>query len=150
MCQLTEDRGTGQDRRPAPHDATAMVPACAESVPATRAFLVALLRGWDISSDDVDDAALLVTELVTNAIEHGKGAVTVQLSVLSGVLHVAVTDHGAHIPHQLEADLDAEGGRGLWLVEAVAVAWGTTPLGTVTGKTVWFELRVVSAPSPRC
>jgi anti-sigma regulatory factor (Ser/Thr protein kinase) len=125
-------------------DASATVPARTGSVPATRAFLVNLLKGWDIAVDTIDDAALLVTELVTNAIEHGAGMVAIEVCIMDGVLHVAVSDRGRWVPHQAEADPEAEHGRGLWLVEAVSSDWGRTPQDGGDGKTVWFDLRVVA------
>ena len=132
-----------------PHDATdqdasAIVPARPGSVPATRAFLVNLLKGWDITGDTIDDAALLVTELVTNAIEHGAGTVAIEVCIVDDVLHVAVSDHGQWVPRRVDADPEAEDGRGLWLVEAVSSEWGRTRRDSGDGKTVWFDLRVVA------
>ncbi len=124
-------------------DAMATVPARTSSVPATRAFLVALLAGWDVAPENIDDAALCVSELVANAILYGSGAVLLRVRVEHGGIHVAVTDHGKHLPHQIRADVNAEGGRGLWLVEALSVDWGCTPSDAADGKTVWFELRVL-------
>jgi hypothetical protein len=54
-----------------PLDAEAQMPHRVDSVPAARAFLAKLLHGWAISDQVIDDASLLTTELMTNAVQHG-------------------------------------------------------------------------------
>jgi serine/threonine-protein kinase RsbW len=92
-----------------------------------------------------DDAVLLVSELFGNSVQHsGSGlpgeTVMVVVTAGDGVLRVEVTDHGGPgvpLPHL--AGGDAEGGRGLELVAALAARWGWWRCG---GRTVtWFELR---------
>ncbi|MGZ4592406.1 MAG: ATP-binding protein [Actinomycetes bacterium] len=89
-----------------------------------------------------DTAALLVTEVVTNAVLHAKGAglsLTID-EVMSDVMHVAVRDQSRQTPSRAARRPDEmqTGGRGLWLVEALASSWGWEPLRG--GKRVWFEL----------
>ncbi|GAB3681174.1 ATP-binding protein [Angustibacter aerolatus] len=126
-----------------PDSATAIVPSVPGSVPATRAFLVGMLRGWSVRPEAVDDAALLATELITNAVTHGEGAVTLAVEVDGDDLRVAVTDHGVGRPSPKEPTVDGEHGRGLWLVQAMSRDWGTTRHSSPDGTTVWFELSVV-------
>jgi anti-sigma regulatory factor (Ser/Thr protein kinase) len=90
----------------------------------------------------IDTATLLVTELVTNAVIHGNGAgASLTLDeVTSGVIHVAVCDRSEDLP-QRHPDVPAVeqiGGRGLFLIESFATAWGWEPLRV--GKRVWFEV----------
>ena len=92
--------------------------------------------------DATDTAALLVTELVSNAVLHAKGN-SLRLTVdetTTDVLHVAVRDGSQILPrHSLQApDVHRTGGRGLFLVDALSTRWGWEPLRT--GKRVWFEL----------
>ena len=88
-----------------------------------------------------DTAALLVTEVVTNAVLHAKGAglsLTID-EVMSDVMHVSVRDQSRRIPRRRATPPDElQSGRGLWLVEALSSSWGWEPLRG--GKRVWFEL----------
>ena len=89
--------------------------------------------------DDVcEKAALLVSELVTNAVIHGRTRATLTAQRPDGCLRVAVHDLNAQLPGMPPTDADAESGRGIRIVAAVADRWGAEPDGH--GKTVWFEL----------
>jgi anti-sigma regulatory factor (Ser/Thr protein kinase) len=85
-----------------------------------------------------DDAALVVSELVTNALRHGAGTVVLRASFLDGSLNLAVTDSGDDLPHQLPIDAERIGGLGLHIVERVSGQWGVSPFPG--GKTVWAVL----------
>jgi anti-sigma regulatory factor (Ser/Thr protein kinase) len=92
-----------------------------------------------------DMAALLVSELFCNSVRHsGSGAageaVTVAVAAWDGVVLVEVADRsGAGVPDLRRADDEAEGGRGLQLVERLSARWGWH---RDRGQTVtWFELR---------
>ncbi len=92
-----------------------------------------------------DDAELLVSEIFGNSVRHsGSGAagemVTVAVRVGDGTVRVEVTDRaGPGTPELRPASRDAEGGRGLQLVAALAVRWGSRRRG---GRLVtWFEIR---------
>jgi anti-sigma regulatory factor (Ser/Thr protein kinase) len=91
-------------------------------------------------SDLADDAALLTSELVGNAVEHVGTPVTLTAQSCAGQLSVWVTDGDAVRPVRGEAapDVLGEGGRGLLVVDTIAAEWGTTPRGN--GKSVWFRL----------
>ena len=94
---------------------------------------------------DVDDAALLVTELASNALRHGGPGVDLWVRQLpGGGLRVEVVDgHATALPVLRAAGPEAEGGRGLLLVSVLARAWGTERLSA--GKCVWFELASVAS-----
>ncbi|MEU2901103.1 DUF6415 family natural product biosynthesis protein [Streptomyces sp. NPDC007056] len=85
----------------------------------------------------VDDAELIVSELVTNAIQHGAGGqVTFTMTVRDGFLRLAVHCETTGRPVVHHAGDDAEHGRGLFLVNCLASAhggtWGTSDDGTTT------------------
>jgi anti-sigma regulatory factor (Ser/Thr protein kinase) len=109
---------------------------------AARGFVAAVL-GDGHPCRDV--AVLLASELFGNSVRHSASAlpgetVTVAVSVLRGVIRVEVTDRGGPgTPQPRPAGPDAEGGRGLALVEELSARWGWRRRG---GQTVtWFELR---------
>jgi two-component sensor histidine kinase len=88
---------------------------------------------------------LLTSELVTNAVRYAGTAIRISLERLHrGGVRIAVTDSARGDWPQVEKPtVDAEGGRGLWLVDRLASSWGTT--AGRRGKSVWFELQP-SAP----
>jgi anti-sigma regulatory factor (Ser/Thr protein kinase) len=85
-----------------------------------------------------DDAALVTSELVTNALRHGAGTVVVRASFVEGRLSIAVSDSGDALPEQLPIDAERIGGLGLHIVERVSGEWGVSPFPG--GKTVWATL----------
>lgn len=91
-----------------------------------------------IPTDAVETAVLLVTELVSNAIEHGGGTAVLDAAVDDGRLRVSVDDDDPTLPAVGLAAVDAERGRGMLLVDALASRWGAARQNR--GKTVWFEL----------
>jgi anti-sigma regulatory factor (Ser/Thr protein kinase) len=85
-----------------------------------------------------DDAALVVSELVTNALRHGAGSVVLRASFNDGRLSIAVSDSGDALPEQLPIDAERIGGLGLHIVERVSGEWGVAPFPG--GKAVWAVL----------
>ncbi|MEU6487293.1 ATP-binding protein [Streptomyces sp. NPDC046887] len=83
---------------------------------------------------------LLVSELVTNAVTHSPGGLVFFSLVCDAAdkVRIEVADHSPGTPVVRHPGPDAENGRGMLLVSALASAWGTTPLPT--GKQVWAEL----------
>ncbi len=111
-----------------------------DSVPATRAFLTRLLDGWGVEDPVIDDASLLATELMANAVKQGTGTVELRVEAENGLLHVAVHDDADGTPVVSYAGTASPNGRGLWIVQSIAHNWGTESDGEEPGKTVWFEL----------
>lgn len=83
-------------------------------------------------------AALLTTELVTNAVLHTRSAPDVTARLAGRRLRVEVTDDDHTPPVRQRLAPRADRGRGMILVSNLAAAWGFEP--TRTGKVVWFEL----------
>jgi anti-sigma regulatory factor (Ser/Thr protein kinase) len=120
-----------------------------ESPRAAREFTREALRRWDMYAL-FPDTAVVVSELVTNALCHGAridfGAAApgqVELSLWHRASHLvcAVTDPSADPPVLRQADPGAEAGRGLQVVRALATTWGWAMLG-FHRKVVWAALRV--------
>ena len=108
----------------------------------------AALSAWDLPADIVETAILLVSELVTNAciastdMLHGAGttvSITQTLRHQPGRIVIEVSDPDPRPPVIIEADPDAESGRGLTLVQALSKEWAYfyPPTG---GKTVYCTL----------
>jgi anti-sigma regulatory factor (Ser/Thr protein kinase) len=117
-------------------------PADPGAVRTARAAVRSRLRAWDLDSL-ADLTALLVSELVTNALRHATGPIGVRLvrpDRLDGVLLVEVSDPLPDPPRERVARPEDESGRGLQLVAHSSRRWGTRP--GVAGKTVWFELAI--------
>lgn len=91
----------------------------------------------------LDDALLLISELVTNSILHGGPPIVLAIDCDGDGLHVRVRDGSPVFPKEREAHMDDENGRGLTLVELLTSTWGVEPVADEhgAGKQVWFELR---------
>jgi anti-sigma regulatory factor (Ser/Thr protein kinase) len=116
----------------------ASFPPVPASVSAARSRVRGCLRSQGLD-DLADDAALLTSELVTNAVIHARSSIDLELSIGDGHIHISVVDHGAGTPRIREPD-HAGGGQGLRLVDSIADRWGHEPLHPF-GKRVWFDLR---------
>jgi CheY-like chemotaxis protein/anti-sigma regulatory factor (Ser/Thr protein kinase) len=107
-------------------------------VPVARRFLEEQCRRWDCG-EILDDASIVVTELVTNAFVHAGTRCELRAGLTDRALRLQVTDYGPGMPNPRMADGRAEGGRGLMLVSALCVAWGVEGLPG-GGKVVWAEI----------
>ncbi|WTY68580.1 PAS domain S-box protein [Streptomyces sp. NBC_01410] len=116
---------------------TTDLPAIPDSVPEGRAFLGKALSSWDCTGA-ADEALLLLSEILTNAVQHAQGPIGLHLRRTATDLTVEVSDHSPHLPQPRLAAEDEESGRGLILVRALADSWGVRP--TDEGKTTWFTL----------
>lgn len=132
------------------------VVALPTAVGCARAFATAMLRWWG-ASHILDDALLVMSELVTNAVQatslasepkwidvKAEHIIGVQLQIIGESVYVEIWDNSLDTPVMKDPTTDSEGGRGLRLVDGLAKSWGTyrPPAG---GKIVWAEL-VLSKP----
>jgi GAF domain-containing protein/anti-sigma regulatory factor (Ser/Thr protein kinase) len=108
-----------------------------DAVPRARRFAVAALT--DQPETLVDDAALIVTELLTNAVLHGEPPVTLRVRHLDDRIRIEVEDTGRKMPVAVRHSTEAMTGRGLPLVAALSASWGVEALSG-GGKAVWAEL----------
>ncbi|GGK79690.1 hypothetical protein Sme01_21470 [Sphaerisporangium melleum] len=106
------------------------------TVPKTRRRVRRKLADWGLSGD-CDIVELLVSEVVTNAMRHSWGAV-MSLSADRGRVRCEVQDTNPGLPEVQEVHEGDEGGRGVYLMQALSTSWGSHPLAT--GKVVWFEV----------
>jgi anti-anti-sigma factor len=108
--------------------------------PAARATVVAACDAWGLGHV-ASRAELVVTELISNAIVHAKTEIELTVALREPFLHVSLVDGSSAAPRLMSADsAEAEGGRGLILVEALATKWGYLPVRD--GKVVWTMLRL--------
>ncbi|GGO74963.1 hypothetical protein GCM10012276_24160 [Nocardioides deserti] len=88
------------------------------------------------------DAAVALSEIVTNALVHAGGEVTVRAWSAATGTRVEVMDNSTHLPARRRYSNTAGTGRGLTMVEGLTDRWGVVPHGT--GKIVWFEIGQLS------
>jgi hypothetical protein len=96
-----------------------------------RRALTRALAG-DVPPAYVEDAVLVVHELLTAAVLNGKGPFHIRVERSSSYLRAAVTDRGGRLPQQLLQRDDPDGAVAFHIVEAVADAWGIAHLPAET------------------
>jgi len=102
-----------------------------------RNFVVDVLGLWG-RPDLIDDAMLIVSELSTNAVLHGRSEFVVQLRRNGSNVRIEVIDDSGHEPLPATAEQLATSGRGLSLIAALSQSWGFDLIAD--GKSVWAEL----------
>jgi anti-sigma regulatory factor (Ser/Thr protein kinase) len=123
------------------HPITVTLPRAADSVAAARRLVRAHAGG--LGAQRRADAVLLVSELVTNALRHGNGAITLRIAREPHELVVEVADAGSGaVKISPRAGADDVGGWGLRIVDWLADDWGVR----VGSTCVWFRLRYDTAP----
>ena len=122
-----------------PSSSIATVPRAPECSARLRSMLWTTFACWDCDADQLDDAALVLSELVGNAVRHAEGdTLRVRLRRTADVLRIAVQDGSAALPAPRQASWEDESGRGMLIIEALSRRWGCEPLPD--GKIVWAEV----------
>ncbi len=113
---------------------------------ASRRFVTGVLRRWSVPVDVVDRAQLLVSELVSNAVLHGRGTICIVVAPtdVARMFRIEVRNSGAREPVMRHAAPHELSGRGLHIVHELSHDWGTATDNGVTS--VWFEMHA-DAPS---
>jgi anti-sigma regulatory factor (Ser/Thr protein kinase) len=122
-------------RRPA---AVLQLAADTAAVAQARSFVQAQCAAAGLNADSAQTAVLLTSEVVTNAVLHGRSGPRVAISASLDRVLVEVGDDNSRMPKVVEQDDDALDGRGLNIVDMLAVSWGAREDGR--GKVVWFAL----------
>ncbi|MGA5027329.1 MULTISPECIES: ATP-binding protein [Streptomyces griseoincarnatus group] len=113
----------------------------AESATVARRLVRTALAAWGLE-DQMDDASLVITELVSNAVDHGRlPSIRVIVSrPTANRVRLGVVDRSKAVPMmRTDSNGDQLRGRGLVLVDALTERWGTDLYGW--GKQVWGELK---------
>jgi anti-sigma regulatory factor (Ser/Thr protein kinase) len=113
-------------------------PEAPDSPRAARWFVTSTLRRWHEGGALIDDAALVVTELATNAVLHARSGFSVDVAAQDNTVRISVEDGAAGLPVRQGRSLVGSSGRGLSLVAEMADRWGSERRGS--GKVVWAEL----------
>ncbi len=121
---------------PAERATTRTFPAAREAPRAARHFVLRTLADWGCAGF-AEDAALVVTELATNAVMHAESSFTVSLTGSGGSLRLSVGDASPFAG--TGPALQPAPGHGLSLVDTIAAAWAVQPMAG--GKAIWAELR---------
>lgn len=120
------------------------LPHSPRSAGRARALLRTQLTEWKVDTQVSDNAELLLSELMSNAIQHARNPLGRQIGVrvarYEGRLRVEVADANLTEPRPRTATADDERGRGLAIVAALADRWGCCPRLHGIGKAVWAEL----------
>lgn len=125
-----------------PTEAEVPLPSRPESAAAARRLTqVIVLRQWGLTPKLTEDAVLLVSELVGNAVRHtGARVFGLRMRRRRGWIRIEVRDPSRGLPCLMPVQEMDVSGRGLFLVDKLSDRWGVDLLPR--GKTTWFEMRV--------
>ncbi|MCX4984593.1 ATP-binding protein [Streptomyces sp. NBC_00572] len=117
------------------------LPALTSSVARARRLAEERLILWGCGPDIRDTVALVVSELVTNAVVHtASDRFICEIREGEDILRIAVRDEGGPADPRIRDCGEDERGRGLLIVDALCTAWGADRTGHGTAQVVWAEL----------
>ncbi|MDH6123287.1 ATP-binding protein [Kitasatospora sp. GP82] len=118
---------------------TATFPPQPRNVGRARLLTGTALAAWGAGAL-ADTAQLVVSELVTNAVRYGRGAISITLALTDTALQISVADFGRELPQVREAGEEDSTGRGLTIVTTLCEQWTVTT--RLSGKTIscWLGL----------
>ena len=127
----------------------------AGSVRAARDFTIATMSRWG-AAESCDDIAMVVSELLTNALRHAlpdggqaprPGSIRLGLVQPGRCILCAVADPSPNAPAPRQPEVLCEGGRGFQVINALADTWGCTP-PSHAGKVVWALFSLTHGRAP--
>lgn len=92
------------------------------------------------ASESIEDADLVISELLTNAVNAGCGDTELRINLHRDHIHINVGDNGPGWPLMQQPDPDQGHGRGLQIVQTIADSWGVE--ATAGGKEVWVDVAI--------
>lgn len=126
--------------------ASGRLPADARSARDARHLIGHALAGW-CDARQLDDIALCVSELVTNAVLHAGSGPRLLVHVRPTVVHVEISDDSDVLPFVPGAGAGATSGRGVSILGTLSTRWGARRRSG-GGKTVWFDMARSGAGAP--
>ena len=115
-----------------------VLPAESGSCSRARRLVDEAVTNWGLPEEFADDAALVVTELVSNGADHAEGPLRLTVSRTEAGVRIEVHDRSTALPVVRPVSPESPRGRGMIIVNALSAAWGVEP--DDEGKTVWAEL----------
>jgi serine/threonine-protein kinase RsbW len=99
-------------------------------------------RWTQLDDDTLGDVELIISELVANAVRHGRPDIVFRARLDPFAVDIAVFDQGEELPpsRPVAVSEKSNSGRGLTIVDRLAHAWGVEPHTTGPGKTVWASV----------
>jgi MEDS: MEthanogen/methylotroph, DcmR Sensory domain/Histidine kinase-like ATPase domain len=122
-------------------DLTASFPAERDSPGRARRLAVAELQRWGIAEEVVNDVALVLSELASNAVIHAGSPFFIRVQPRASAIRVAVQDQ-CPVPDTGGGGMVAHAPHGLAVIQALSTRWGVHDTPDGTGKIVWAELPI--------
>jgi anti-sigma regulatory factor (Ser/Thr protein kinase) len=122
-------------------------PPVVASAASARHFVRDCIDEWGLSVS-AEETMVLVSEAVTNVVQHVRSEVTVTVSARGDGLRIEVSDDSPVTPRMAALRPYSETGRGMFLIDALASCWGVDSRNCpddTQGKTVWFEMHPTTA-----
>ncbi|MDT4980697.1 MAG: hypothetical protein QOG07_2576 [Pseudonocardiales bacterium] len=117
------------------------LPASSRSAATARALVCAILPAWGLAPI-AEDAALVVSEMVANAVQHAPGSASHELEIVrrSRGVRIYISDGSPAVPVVAELSHSRPHGRGMRVIEELSSSWGSDEHHG--GKRVWVDLDV--------